>query len=109
MNTIQNIKFIEHGGRYGQNLGMFMPGHYWVPAPEIDLTWIFATAHLDKVDWTKKVYAETVFTKDVWCTFTKHQKHCFGRSLKYFTVQGMLPIEVANPNKKGKRFYKLKA
>lgn len=28
-----------------------------------------------------------------------------GRCIKFFSVQGMLPLEVANPGKKGKRHY----
>ena len=108
MKTIQNIKFIEHGGRYGKKLGLFMPGRYWVGEPEIALTWIFATAHLNKIDWSEKVCTETFFTEGVWKDFSDHVKRCLGRSLKFFCKHEMLPIEVANPNKKGKRFYKLK-
>jgi hypothetical protein len=28
-----------------------------------------------------------------------------GRCIKYFVDHGMLPLKVANPKKKGKRFY----
>lgn len=108
MKTIDDIKFIEHGGKHGKTLGLFMPGRYWVSEPEIVLTWKIAIAHLDTIDWMKKVCTETIFTEDIWRQFEKPVKFSFGRALKYFCTHEMLPIEVANPGKKGKRFYKMK-
>lgn len=108
MRTIHDIKFDKHGGKFGNQLGLYMPGHYWVPKAEIELAWDIANAHLPDIDWTKRVYSETIFTTDIWEEFKKPTKLMLGRCLKYFSVHGMLPIEVANPGKKGKIFYKQK-
>lgn len=106
MESIRDIKFDERKSKHGIQRGLYMPGHYWVPEAEIKLTWEIANAQLGDIDWTQKVCTETIFTADIWKEFKKPVKFMLGRCLKYFSVREMLPLEVANPGKKGKIFYK---
>ena len=108
MNTVDAINFIEHGGMHGKRLGLFMPGAYWVPKNEVVLAWEIANANLHEIDWAEKVCTETILNPAIWLQFSRPMKHRLGRCLKYFCVHNMLPIVVANPGKKGKRFYKKK-
>lgn len=108
MNTVYDINFIEHGGIHGKQLGIFMPGLYWVPKDEVLLSWEIANATLHEIDWTKKVCTETILSPEIWRQFATSMKYRLGRCLKFFSDQELLPIDVANPGKKGKRFYKKK-
>ena len=108
MYPMDGIRFDEHGGKFGKQRGMYMPGKFWVPEADFNLAWEIAKAHLPSIDWTKKVSSETFFTTEIWHQFWGINRFNFGRCIKYFSVHNMLPIEVANPGKKGKRFYKLK-
>lgn len=108
MNTINEINFTEHGGIHGKQLGVFMPGGYWVPKNEVILAWDVATAEQQGIDWAEKVCAETFMHPEIWRQFSKAMKFRLGRCIKYFCDHEMLPIEVANPGKKGKRFYRRK-
>ncbi len=108
MKSINDINFIEHGGRYGKQLGLFTLGHYWVGRSEMVLAWEIFHSHLSCIDWSKKVCSETFFTTEIWHQFPKLTLFQFGRCFKYFCVHEMLPIEVANPGKKGKLFFKQK-
>lgn len=109
MSTVDDIRFIEHGGLRGKQTGIFMPGHYWVPKDEIILAWEIANANLPELDWVEKASSETILNPEIWRQFSNSMKFRLGRCLKYFSEHGMLPIVVANPDKKGKRFYKRKA
>lgn len=102
MNSFEDIRFEENG----KQLGLYMPGHYWVPKAEIELVWNMANAYLPEIDWTKRVCTETFFTTEIWKQFKKPIRFMLGRCLKYFSVHGILPIEVSNPDKSGKRYYR---
>lgn len=100
------IKFVRHGGKYGKQLGLRMPGHYWVPREDVLFAWDNATKRIFLIDWYKKVVSKCFFDQDAWSGFPKGKKLALGRCIKYFSTHEMLPIEVANPEKKGSRVYK---
>lgn len=108
MQSINDINFIEPGGRYGKQTGIFMPGGYWVPQIEVILAWELTIANLPAIDWAEKVCTETIMHPEIWRGFDHPMRFRLGRCLTFFCKHKMLPIEIANPLKKGKRFYKRK-
>ena len=101
------IKFVRHGGKYGKQLGLWMPGHYWVPREDVLFAWDNATKRLFMLDFSQdKVVSKLFFDQDEWSALLNGKKLALGRCIKYFSTHEMLPIEVANPGKKGSRIYK---
>lgn len=108
MISIDDIRFIEHGGRYGNALGCYMPGGYWVSKERIVFAWEKSRANQQQIDWSGKVCAETLIGTDTWKSLSFGHRLALGRCIKCFCNRQMLPIEVANPDKKGKRLYRRK-
>ncbi len=104
-----DIKFTEHGGRYGSALGLFAPGGYFVCKRTAELMWQNANEELPKLNWSEEQTAETIFGgKNRWLSYKVGGRIALGRCLKYFADNDMLPIRVSNPKKKGKRKYRHK-
>ena len=100
-----DINFTEHSWHYGTSLGFPVRG-YWVTKDLFDLMWRKANREIPKLDWSKQQTVVTIFGgKDEWQQLSFGQRIALGRCLKYFADQGMLPIRVANPGKKGTRKY----
>ena len=100
------IKFEQHSGKFGKQLGLRMSGNYWVPREDVLFAWENATPRVFLLDWTKPVFSKLFFDQDKWNGFPKGKKLALGRCIKYFSTHEMLPIEEANPEKKGSRIYK---
>ena len=104
-----DISFTEHGGRYGSTLGFLAPGGYFVFMRTAKLMLQRANEELPKLDWSQQQTAETIFGGKVrWLAHNVGARIALGRSLKYFADHEMLPLEVANPRKRGKRKYRHK-
>jgi len=100
-----DINFTEHNFYYGTLLGFPIRG-YWVTKDLFVLMWRKATEEIPKLDWSKQHTVVTIFGDDEeWQQLSFGQRIALGRCLKYFADQGMLPIRVANPTKKGTRKY----
>lgn len=76
------------------------------------LQWIFkkAWAHfcenIATVDWSKKQTAKSLFNDpDIWADMKHGIRQAFGRCLRYFVENGMLPLYVINPNSTGTKYY----
>lgn len=105
---VEQIQFDERNGKHGKQLGIYMRGGFWVPKGDVLMAWKNAAAHYPLVDWGLKVCAATFFDYDEWKAFPFGKQLALGRCIRFFSDQEMLPIEVANPGKKGKRFYRLR-
>lgn len=101
----EDIDFQERSGSKAPGLGLLLPGNYWVHKSHFDEAWKLIHAANPALDWQGEQIAETLCADPDW----KYRK-CgirikLGRCVKYFVDQGMLPLKVANPGKKGKRKY----
>jgi len=105
---LKDIRFEENGGKYGKQRGVFMPGGFWVPQGDVELAWKNASTRYPRIDWDGKVCSATFFDPDEWKGYPFGKQLALGRCIKFFSIHGMLGIEVANPRKKGKRFYRRK-
>lgn len=105
MQELTKFQLYEHGGKFGCQIGMFMPGGFWVPKCDIVMAWRNAKVRFESIAWTQKVGADAFFEKQEWKEFPFGKKLALGRCIKFFCVEGLLPIEVANPGKKGRRYY----
>ena len=102
-----NIPFDQRDSISGPRHGLYLPGNYWVPKRYFDLMWQAANANWETLNWSEKQSAESIFGgKDKWLAHKVGGRIALGRCLKYFADNLLLPIAVANPGKKGKRFYK---
>lgn len=103
--NFSDIEFIENGGRYGSPLGLNVRG-YWVQKCLFDLMWQRASETLPTLDFSKKQTIVTIFgDRELWVSQKFGVRIALGRCLKYFADHGLLPIRVANLNKKGTRRY----
>ena len=100
-----DIKFTEHGGRYGSSKGLRIGG-YWVTKDLVDLMWLRAPQVLPNLDWSKPQTVVTIFGDlDDWRARKPGPRIALGRCLKYFADNNMLPIRVVNAGKGGTRKY----
>lgn len=106
MNNLEDISFEERGSKRGTVKGIVMPSGVWVAQEILELALQNAKSRLQDIDWRKKVCSATFFDPAEWKHFRFGKQLALGRCIKFFSVNGILPIEVANPDKKGKRFYR---
>ena len=100
-----DIQFIEHGGRYGSSLGL-NAGGYWVAKLRFEQMWQRANATIQELNWSEPQTVVTIYgDKEDWLSYKVGARIALGRCLKHFADHDMLPIRVANPNKKGTRKY----
>ena len=105
MEKLKSYKFCNHDWKYGQTIGWFMPGEFFVPLEDIKMALSNALMHIDGIDWTQKVAASAFFDKEDWEGFVFGKRLALGRCIKFFCDEGLLPIKVTNPGKKGRRYY----
>jgi hypothetical protein len=108
MNTKELINLLRLGGIPAKGSGYYMPGNFFVPIDDILLAWKNATTHIDGINWRKQVSSASFFDEDDWQSFIRGKRHALGRCIKFFCVQDLLPIEVVNQGKTGKRLYRRK-
>jgi hypothetical protein len=103
----KEIKFEMHMSRYWHELALLLSGKYWVPKSDVLLAWNhFSKAGLPE-DYRTQVDAQILFGEPeaVWKAMKVGKRIALGRCLKYFVDNGMLPLRLANPGKKGKKKY----
>lgn len=102
----KNIKFVERNGKYGKTYGLFAcGGRHWVEKRYFRLMWQTALDELPKLDWSRPKVTKSFFAAEDWKDFKIGKKIALGRCLKFFVDHDMLPLRVANPDKKGPRRY----
>lgn len=78
-----------------------MPGGYWVPVHHFEEVWILFWRNAPGLKSSRKHQ-----TKALCCDPTRQDRPrglciAMGRCIKYFADHGLLPITLANPDKKG--------
>ena len=104
-------RFNERVARHGKQTGMVMPGGFPVSKQTMIATWNQLQKSWPFIDWSVRQSTETMLGTDYWQKLhPTGARLATGRCIKFFVVHEMLPIslEVANPGKKGKRFYRPK-
>lgn len=78
----KKIKFEQHGARFGKQLGLRMPGNYWVPREDVVFAWENAIKRIFKLDWQDKVVSKLFFDQDEWSNLLNGKKLALGRCIK---------------------------
>src|ERR1035437_9807362 len=101
-----DIPFVKREGMHGTTFGLFACGkRHWVKRGYFSLMWKTAWNELPKLDWTSPKVTRSFFVAEDWKDFLIGKKIALGRCLKFFVDHDMLPLRVANPDKKGPRKY----
>ena len=100
----ENIAFYERGGSDKPGLGQHLRG-YWVGKKWFEIAWTNASVEFSKLDWAKPQTTESLCGEACWKANGFGNRLRLGRCIRYFADEGILPIQVANPGKKGKRKY----
>ena len=98
------IAFYEEAGSGKHELGLHLKGR-WVPKKNFQTVWTGALEEIPKLDWTHLQTAETISGVPNWKKLPVGYRISLGRCLKFFVDEGMLPLRIANPGKKGTRKY----
>ena len=100
----EDIDFYERAGSINHEVGIHLKGR-WVPKKNFETVWKGALMEISKLDWTHPQTAETISGVPDWKKLPVGYRISLGRCLKYFVDEGMLPLRIANPEKKGTRKY----
>jgi len=100
----EDIAFYERGGSDKPGLGRHLRG-YWVDKKWFEIAWTTASMNFPKLDWAVPQTTETICGEACWKAHWLVDRFRLGRCVRYFSDEEMLPIQVANPKKKGKRKY----
>ena len=106
MRDFSDIPFTSRSGQQDQ-LGRLMPGGYWVEQQMFEVAWFQAIESIDLLAPGKRYSAEDVCNPALWGRLWRSEAIMLGRCLKYFVVNGLLPLIEANAGKRGKRMYAL--
>jgi hypothetical protein len=101
----EDITFSQRSRSGKSGLGLVLPGGYWVLKIVFEVAWSAVRPRWSTLDWRVPQTAETLCSDQIWKPRTCGERIALGRCVKYFVTQEMLPLRVANPNKKGKRKY----
>jgi hypothetical protein len=103
---IEDLDFGESGRVDRPGLGLWLPGGYWAIKKWFEIARTLIQTEWPRLDWTVPQTAETLCGISSWRTYEVRERIKLGRCIKYFVDHEMLALKVANPKKKGKRFYK---
>lgn len=101
---VNDINFYE---REGYGIGLHVRG-CWVGKLTFEIMWHRASISVHQVDWPELQTTESLYGKKDWRDVEFKRRLSLGRCLRFFSDHEMLPIEIANPTKKGKRKYRRK-
>lgn len=102
--SFDGIDFCESGRRDRPGLGLYVRG-YWVGKTTMEMAWKQVAANLAALNLGEKQTAETLCGKAFWQEQNCSKRLSLGRCVKFLVDQEFIPLQVANPGKKGKRKY----
>ena len=105
--NLQNFHFTQHRTHQTAELGVYLRG-YWVTRSVLELAQELASANLPTLPWHKSLQAKQICFHPDWPKWSKTKKENIGRCLRRFHDDGLLPLTLVNPNKKGPRRYQRK-
>lgn len=82
-------------------------GWHWIYRTLFTKCWDNFQASLERVDWTKKQTAQSLYNVPDWRNMKFGTRIAIGRVLRYFVDNGWLPLVVLNPNASGTKHYGL--
>lgn len=93
--NIEDVKFDKRDTRYGEQVGLYMPGGHWV----MEETFIHAYASIrmnwSSIDWSRKPTAKAMIGIERWGMPDQRGLNiALGRCVKYFVTHDMLPQSV---------------
>ncbi len=104
------IVFYQRPGSKNEELGLMTRGGYWVPKKYFEATWRAACLRIEAWPWNVWLTAEFICGSSFWKPSSSTEAHSWGRCIRYFSDQRMLPIELVNgDDKNGSRKYVRKA
>lgn len=104
-----DIRYTKRDTPFGEQIGIVMPGRFWVYRSTMRAAWVQLNNNWPSINWSHKQCAETMIGTDYWQKIRLNgARLAMGRCVRFFVEHDMLPIrlEIANPRKKGKRFYR---
>jgi hypothetical protein len=101
----EDIAFYQQSGsKENSEYGLHLKG-YWVQKIFFEEAWMQAQLNIPKLKWDKPQTVVAICGDKNWKSRKVGVRIRIGRCLKYFVGEGMLPLCIANPNKKGSRKY----
>lgn len=100
-----DIPFCESGRMDRPGLGLYLPGGYWLGKKTFEMAWKQVNKGLPAAGGTAKHTARSMCGENFWLDHTFGQQIGFGRCIKYYADQGLLPLTETNKRKKGSRQY----
>ena len=101
----EDIEYEERMGRYGPYFGLYMPGRYWVGKKYIEAAWIQVNQGLPLPGCRDKHTARMMCGDEFWLKYEFPEQLKLGRCVKFYVVNEMLPLRLANKGKGGSRQY----
>ena len=101
----KDINFSQRHGSKNTALGVCLPGGSWVNKSLFEEAWTRVCEGLPSPDSKELHTAKSMYGSEDWDRLNFGVRNALGRCVKYFVVQGMLHLKIANPTKKGTRKY----
>ena len=98
-----SITFNDRNDRYAQ-MGRHLKGVF-VPKQEFELMWRRASDSLPNLSTSSRLTAKAIYADHSWDTFPLGKRIALGRVLCFFVEQGVIPLRLVNPDKRGPRKY----
>lgn len=101
------IKYEKRSGPNGPMVGKYL-GRPWVFKWIFEKAWARMCAEIVTADWNKKQTTKSLYNDpDSWLDWKFGVRQAFGRCLRYFVDNKMLPLKVLNPLARGTKYYGL--
>lgn len=98
--TFEDIKFVRRGGSLAVDLGLYLPGPFWVYHHTVLEAWVQARTSLPTLNRLADFKTKMLWDERVWNSFPSGKQLALGRCIRYFADNDMLPYQLLNPGKK---------
>lgn len=98
------IQYEKTTGPKGSSVGKRL-GCAWVFRHIFQATWDRICNSSATADWSKHQTAKSLYDDPNWCSLGFGHRIAIGRCLRHFVNNGMLPLQVINPQSTGTKYY----
>ena len=102
--TFEDIPFRDRPGTMGQTTGILLGGH-WILRWQVEFAWRQLLLNLPSMNLSVQRTTKFLLQDDSWASRKIGVRIGLGRCVRYFVVNRMIPLRLANPGKKGPRKY----
>lgn len=105
MKLCKPVRYVKHGGKYGNAEGVFAPGGHWVFKRNVERAIAGLETNGESIDWTKPHKTEVVLGKVLYKSYSVIDRRQIGHTISYFIWQDLLSkkLKCANPDVRGTR------